>query len=230
MSEFCDISSMNEIPEQCIGCPLVEFRQQLASEIVGEAGEQLTKLDELYDTNFENLKDLHDMTSKPNDTYEAICTDLTAISSIVDLMPDSADMTLHEFLRIYRTDENGLGDQAFSRVLERIQDDAFAQRELTVSQAIEVVRKSAEGFKATYDEQPLVENPDVQKLLGNNDEIAERIEQSKQRIKDLANPIIESHRQAIDELVGNCPDGVKEKTVGLFKKRVVKYCGSKALM
>lgn len=215
MSELDPITPpAQDIPEACVGCPMLELAASLyVSNVRDNEAFIQQRASEASERDQENLADFFDLAAgvthrTAEETYQKTMEDLGRIAAVTALMPDSEDMTVPEFLRIYRTDENKLGDESFIDVLP-------------VSRAVEVSANTVATIKENA-ERNLLHSPEfIEKevtLIGTGQRYRKALEGKSETI----------YTDSVNRLVGNCPLGLIVKTVGIRKKKTASFCGSQA--
>lgn len=224
-----------DLPEKCIGCPMIAIAGELYFKNVVEIEEIIQQRTlESQDRDLEDLASFHDMAvtaQKESYTrhYGSTMADVTQINAILEQSPGTADMPVLDFIRTYRTDDNRLGDDSVTQLLfaglregeinEEL-DEYISQ--LSIQKAVEIAISAAEAIMQRAEGPLDLSEECVQEAL-------DALDTEKQHREFLAGTPEKLYVETVRHLLEQCPDGMVEVRTGLRKKNIARYCGSRAL-
>ncbi len=219
------------IPERCLSCPMIKLAAELYQESVeGNEAFIQQRASEASQSDYESLSAFFDEAVSVTDnlvaeTFKKTTDDLARIATITDIMPDSQDMTVPDFLRVYRTDENALGDESIGVVYAYLQENR-PENDLLIDRL--PVRSVAE-MTAVATRKALKDAEG--RLLWSQEFIDSNIAlfDTEQRYRTaLAGSAEGLYTEQVQKLIDSCPNGIIETASRFRRKKIAVYCGSQA--
>ncbi|MFS8120552.1 MAG: hypothetical protein ACMG55_19005 [Microcoleus sp.] len=212
-----------EIPDKCVACHYVEKRLALGETIKADIDELATEMAREDDEALDVAGSLHAYSFLGEDIIDGMQDDFQKVADVVEAFPGSADLTLAEFLRLYRTDENELGVRAFTGLITRFPESLDSPMWYSLSAIPQVL----ERLRAGLDEQsPLLDELKDKgaNLLNTSADLRDALYKNIEKM-ELS---LEKNYLKIKLAVDNCDSGPVSETKGIFKKRIVLGCGTTA--
>lgn len=220
-----------DIPESCLGCPMIAAAGELYQSSLDRQEAFITKqvnaAKERDQNDLENFFDTAVTGSKrtAEEAYGKTMDDIAAVTSIIELMPDSSDMTVPEFIRIYRTDENKLGDESIGKIYSILKEDQPDSEalvdELPVNEAVKMAANAVTMLKDDTEHSLLLS----QEFIDNQVAATDTEQQYRTALDGKAEAL---YVEEVTTLLDNCAIGLIENRQGFRKRNVVSYCGSQA--
>ena len=132
-------------------------------------------------------------------------------------------------MRDYRGEGSTLGDTAFGIVLDHIASDNLVIHEMPAEVALDIAVRATETLVKRFNDEPVVDQDVIDKAIKSYDIGSASVERGYVELTSLEAQIKERIEQMIQNRVSACEDGVKEKQKGIFSKRTVQHCGSRAI-